>query len=161
MTATILTQEGLQGSTNADGEIVAGHYEFKQDPLTGEIIRTWVIEDVDPVTPGTQEKRVKCIVRSIPDGGIRVAGTTERITPQGLWDSADYAKMQAPPSVKISKRDRVTNVTNRKGIVVWREEEFDNKPTVFEVLGVNPVFDPFGNHIENNILLQRAEVQGG
>ena len=159
MTATVLSQEVLSGTANENGEITAGHWVNKQDPITGEIIRVWEVEDVDPVEPGTQEKRVKCIVRGIQDGGIRVAGTTERITPAGLWESVDYVKMQFPASVKITKRDRITNVTNSTGIVIWREEEFDNKPTVFEVLGVQPIVDPFGQLIEQSALLQRAEVQ--
>lgn len=156
-----MVQGGLVGDTNEDGEIIAGHYEDKQDPITGEIERVWVVEDVDPVTPGVQEKRVKCIVRGILDGGIRVAGTTERITPQGIYENIDYVKMQFPANITITKRDRITNVTNRNGVVVWREEEFDNRPTVFDVLGVTPVLDPFGNHVENSALLQRADVQNG
>lgn len=161
MTATVLTQGTLQGDTNEDGEIVLGHWENKQDPITGEIIRIWVEEDADPVTPGVQEKRVKCIVRGILDGGIRVAGTTDRYSPQGILDSVDFVKMQFPASVIITKRDRITNITNRDGVIVWREEEFDNAPTVFDVLGVTPVVDPFGVHVENTALLQRAETQQG
>lgn len=158
MTATILYQGDYTPAPVDNTE--EGHWvEGKQDPLTGEINRVWVPADGDSVTPGVQEVRVKCIVRGIPDGGIRVAGTTERITPDGVWESADYAKMQLPPNVKISKRDRVTNITNRRGEYPWKEEEFDNRPTVFEVLGVGPIFDPFGNHIESSVLLQRAEIQ--
>lgn len=160
MTATVLTQgEIVADEVNEDGTVTAGHWESKQDPETGEIIRIWVVEDTDPITPGTQEKRVKCIVRGILDGGIRVAGTTERYTPQGILESVDYVKMQFPASVKITKRDRVTNVANRHGIIIWREEEFNNAPTIFDVLGVTPITDPFGNLIEWTALLHRSEVQ--
>jgi hypothetical protein len=159
MTATVLTQDELViDSTNPDGSVV-GHWENKQDPETGEIVRVWVVEDTDPVTPGVQEKKVKCIVRGILDGGIRVAGTTERYTPQGILESVDFVKMQFPASVIITKRDRVTNIANRKGIIIWREEEFDNAPTVFDVQGVTPVVDPFGTLVEWTALLQRSEVQ--
>jgi hypothetical protein len=159
MTATVLTQDELViDSTNPDGSVV-GHWENKQDPETGEIVRVWIVEDTDPVTPGVQEKKVKCIVRGILDGGIRVAGTTERYTPQGILESVDFVKMQFPASVIITKRDRVTNIANRKGIIIWREEEFDNAPTVFDVQGVTPVVDPFGTLVEWTALLQRSEVQ--
>lgn len=159
MTATVLTQGGIiVDSTNPDGSVV-GHYESKQDPETGEIIRVWVVEDTDPVVPGVQEKRVKCIVRGILDGGIRVAGTTERINPQGIIESVDFVKMQFPASVTITKRDRVTNIANRHGIIIWREEESNNAPTIFDVQGVTPVVDPFGNLIEWTALLQRSEAQ--
>lgn len=160
MTATVLTQEKIVADeVNEDGTIVVGHWETKQDPETGEIIRVWVVEDTDPVTPGTQEKKVKCIVRGILDGGIRVAGTTERYTPQGILESVDYVKMQFPASVTITKRDRITNVANRNGIIIWREEESNNAPTIFDVLGVTPITDPFGNLIEWTALLHRSEVQ--
>lgn len=159
MTATVLTQGTLVVDDTSEDGTVIGHWENKQDPETGEIIRVWVVEDADPVAPGVQAKTVKCIVRGILDGGIRVAGTTERYTPQGLIESVDYVKMQFPASVVITKRDRVTNVTNRKGIIVWREEEANNAPTIFDVQGVTPVLDPFGNLIEWSALLQRSEVQ--
>lgn len=159
MTATVLTQGGLiVDDTNPDGSVV-GHWENKQDPETGDIIRIWVVEDADPSTPEIDAKVVKCIVRGILDGGIRVAGTTERYTPQGLIESVDYVKMQFPASVTITKRDRVTNIANRKGIIIWREEEADNAPTIFDVQGVTPVVDPFGNLIEWSALLQRSEAQ--
>lgn len=158
MTSTVLTQDDQgQYDDNNLGEV--GHWENRQDPETGEIIRVWVVEDADPVAPGVQAKTVKCIVRGILDGGIRVAGTTERYTPQGLIESVDYVKMQFPASVTITKRDRVTNIANRKGIIIWREEESDNAPTIFDVQGVTPVVDPFGNLIEWSALLQRSEAQ--
>jgi hypothetical protein len=159
MTATVLTQGGLiVDDTDPDGTVV-GHYENKQDPETGEIIRVWVVEDADPDALGVQEKKVRCIVRGILDGGIRVAGTTERFNPQGILESVDFVKMQFPSSVTISKRDRVTNISNRHGIIIWREEESDNAPTIFDVQGVTPVVDPFGNLIEWSALLQRSEAQ--
>ena len=158
MTATVLTQDDQgQYDPNNSGEV--GHWENRQDPETGEIVRVWVVEDADPTVPGTQTKSVKCIVRGILDGGIRVAGTTERYTPQGILESVDYIKMQFPASVTITKRDRITNIANRRGVIIWREEEFDNAPTVFDVMGVTPVTDPFGNLIEWTALLQRSEVQ--
>lgn len=152
MTATVLNQ----GATEPD--VVGGRWEEKQDPDSGEIIRVWVV-DSDPDTPDVQERKVACIVRGILDGGIRVAGTTERYTAAGVYDNIDFAKMSFPAGESISKRDRITNIKNRDGVIVWKEEEFNGAPTVFEVLGVTPVVDPFGTHIENTALLQRAEIQ--
>jgi hypothetical protein len=64
--------------------------------------------------------------------------------------------------VTLSKRDRITNVSNAKGEIIWKEEEIQGAPaTVFIVMGVTPVVDPFGNHIENTALIQRAQVQSG
>jgi len=160
MTATVLTQGGLvPDSTSPDGTIV-GHWESKQDPETGEIIRVWVMEDADPDTPEIDAKKIKCIVRGILSGGIRATGTTERYN-DAILESLDYVKMQFPASVTITKRDRVTNIANKAGVIIWREEEFNNAPTVFDVLGVTPVTDPFGNLIEWSALLQRSEAQDG
>lgn len=152
MVATVLTQ----GPTEPD---VEGHWVDRQNPDTGEIERVWVVDDSDPSEAGTQARTIKCMVRGVIDGGIRVAGTTERYTPQGVYDNVDYAKMNVGPNEKISKRDRITNVRNDKGVLLWKEEEFDGAPTVFEVLGVTPVPDPFGTPIEQIVLLKRAEVQ--
>ena len=90
-----------------------------------------------------------------------MAGTTERFTSHGVLESVDYVKMTFPRFIKISKRDRITNIRNRKGQVVWAEEEHDGSPTVFNVMGVTPVLDPFGNWIENFALLARSEDQRG
>lgn len=154
MTATVLTQND-QGQYTEE----IGHFENRQDPETGEIIRVWVVEDADPVAPGVQGKQVKCAARGIIGSGIRGTGTNEIIDPHGLIESLDYVRMQFPASVTITKRDRVTNIANRHGIIIWREEESDNAPTVFDVQGVTPITDPFGNLIEWSALLERSEVQ--
>jgi hypothetical protein len=103
------------------------------------------------------------MARGIIDGGIRVAGTTER------WGETyvdiDYCRIEFPARVLVTKRDRITNIRNRKGQILWLEEELGPdgegkfRATVFEVLGVTPVVDPFGNHTSNVAMLERAEVQ--
>ena len=155
MTATVLSQ----GPTAPTTPVTEGQWVNKQDPDTGEIIRVWEEIDVDTEEPGTQALRIVCMVRGVIDGGIRVAGTTERYTPKGVYDNVDYAKMNFPADVVLTKRDRITDVRNSQGVTVWKEEEFDNRGTVFEVLGVTPILDPFGTHVENLALLKRAEVQ--
>jgi hypothetical protein len=156
MYATVLSQGPTSPETSDDPN---GHWVERQDNDTGEIVRVWVVEDSDPDTPGTQERIIPCIVRGVIDGGIRVAGTTERYTPAGIYESIDFAKMQFPSGIVLTKRDRITNVKNRAGEIVWKEEEFNNSATIFDVLGVTPILDPFGTHVENQALLQRAEVQ--
>jgi len=136
-----------------------GSYVEKQNPITFEIERIWT-SDSDAVTGGIQLESMPVIARGIVEGGIRVVGTTERYTPGGLLESADYVRLQFPPNYGVSKRDRITNIRSKKGgDILWAEEEHDGAPTVFEVLGVTPIFDPFGMHVENQALLQRAEVQ--
>lgn len=157
MRATLLSQ-GDYGTVEVEE---AGYFVERQNPVTFQLERVWVTKDSDPDTPDVQPLVFKCIARGIVDGGIRVAGTTERFLPSGIIESADYVRMQFPANIIISKRDRVYNITNNAGKAIWVEEEYNGAPTVFEVLGVQPILDPFGNHVENHALLQRAEVQNG
>lgn len=141
-----------------------GDWVMQQDPDSGEIIRVWQpnVQD-DPDTPDTNEattglESFDCIARGIVDGGIRVAGTTERFG--DLYENVDYVSMTVGPDVNITKRDKVTNIRNRDGIILWRnEEQSDSPPTVFSVMGVTPIPDPWGRYIEQRVMLERAEIQ--
>lgn len=144
-----------QGEENPS---VPGEYVNQQDPDSGEFIRVWQPYDVED-DPDTEEDEglysFRCMARGILEGGIRVSGTTERFT--DLYEAVDYVKIWFPANTKLSRRDRITNVRNRTGIV-WMEEE-TGKPTIFSVTGVIPIVDPFGKHIESTALLERVETQ--
>lgn len=169
MSALILRQ-GYDPTPDADSDMETphGNYEYVQDPDTGAMVRVWVavpdgvVEPPSAVnTPGgmMEGTRFKCMARGFTDGGIRVAGTTERWSSRGDIDTVDYISIKYPAFITLTRRDRVTDVRNNKNVLLWKEEEFDDKPTVFEVNGVTPITDPYGNHIENSALLQRAEIQ--
>lgn len=145
-----------------------GEWVNSQDPLTGEIVRVWVPYEDDSGTPNVDESvtfgTIPCLARGIVDGGIRVAGTTERFG--DTYENIDFAKMWVPGHIRISKRDRVTNIRDRSGHIRWLDEEFDDpmditppKATVFNVNGVTPLFDAFNNLSEQFVLLERAEVR--
>lgn len=143
--------------TNADGTWVE-----KQDPETGDIIRVWVPATDDPSTPvdeATKYANVPCVIRGVVDGGIRVAGTTQRFSE--IYENVDWARLWFPPFYVITKHDRITNIRDRStGEIMWKEEEIDGSPaTTFSVKGVTPTQGPFGRHIENVALLERTEVQ--
>lgn len=164
MTADIMHQEGYDYTSTTEEDDVEEEYGFEQDPDSGEIIRRWKkIPTDDPETPEIDESKkysFKCIARGIIDGGIRVAGTTERF--EEIYANIDYVRITFPANVKLSKRDQVTNIKNQKGVILWREEEIPGQPpTVFNVMGVTPIIDPFGNHIEGQALLERANRQSG
>lgn len=140
----------------------AGEWVERQDPDTGEIIRVWEaydqVDDVDTPTVDEGLQSFPCIARGIIDGGIRVAGTTERWSE--VYEGVDYVKIFFPARIRLSRRDRVTNIRDKKGNIIWREEEAgSNPPTIFSVNGVTPIIDPFGKHIENMALLERVETQ--
>ncbi len=157
MDAEILHWEGLtEGDENA---VTQGTWDSYQDPISFEIRNVWVpAEDTDP-GPGVDPEwsTIPCIVRGIVDGGIRVAGTTERFG--DTYENIDYVKMWVPASVRITKRDRITNIRDRRGgTVIWRDEESDDAPTIFNVNGVTALFDAFNRHVENFVLLERADT---
>lgn len=163
MKATVLRQNFATASSPID---IGAYYDVKQDPISGAIIRNWTSSDPD-ILPAVQEDIV-CMVEGIVDGGIRVAGTTERFTP--IYENVDWARMTFPKSVTISKRDRITNIRNAQtDELIWKEEEvatynsstkaYTAPATVFEVLGVTPITDPTGRATEYIALLQRAETQ--
>lgn len=152
-----MLRQDAYGTPREDGE-----YVERQNPITFEIEREWVNYDytLDGPAAGAHVDDFMCIARGIVEGGIRVVGTTERIAPSGVIQSEDYVRIQFPADVVLSKRDRVWNIRNPKtDVPYWTEDEHDGAPTVFEVLGVTPIFDPFAQHVENQALLQRAEIQ--
>lgn len=137
-----------------------GQWVESQDPLTGEVVRVWVPSD-DPNTPNVNESTIPCQVRGIVDGGIRVAGTTERFG--DTYMNIDYAKMWVPTNIRLTKNDRITNITDKRGRIQWRDEEFETDPTqlkatVFNVNGVTPLFNAFNDLAEWFVLLERAEI---
>jgi hypothetical protein len=140
-----------------------GRWVEQQDPLTGDIIRIWVpfVPD-NPNTPQdeTVYESLPCIAKGIVEGGARNWGSEEW---SEMYRNTELVNMYFPSSHTLTKRDRVLNIRNQKGQVLWKEEETGKdgvyKATVFEVLGVTPITDMFGNHIENFALLSRAEVQ--
>jgi len=162
MTASLLRQTDPTGDPINPNE---GTWETNQDPITGEIIRVWVPVSDGPDNPDTPDydptyATIPCVARGIVDGGIRVAGTTERFS--DTYENIDFVKMWVPTNILVTKRDRITNITNGAGQVVWRDEEFEkpneSKATVFNVNGVTPLFDAFNRHVETFILLERAEI---
>lgn len=150
-----------------------GEWVDSQDPLTGQIVRVWQPYDnvVIPDSPNTididesvQLGKIPVIARGIVDGGIRVAGTTERFG--DTYENIDYVKLWVPAHVRISKRDRVTNIADANGHIRWLNEEdvdprgnITPRATVFNVNGVTPLFNAFNVMTEQFVLLERAEVE--
>lgn len=147
-----------------------GYWEYSQDPDSGAIERKWVgsIPD-DPATPDVDESLnnyqltgVRCEVKGIMSGGIRVAGTTQRMS--DMYENIEWLQSNFPADVNLTKNDKVTNIRNQKGVLIYRNEEATGPSmaggaTVFDVMGVTPVTDPFGTIISQSVLLRRSDVQ--
>lgn len=103
------------------------------------------------------ETNVPCSAMPFINGGIKGNGTIEKWD-EGLHISDDYIKVKTKRA--LSKSYRVTNIRALDGEVVWKEEEFNGEPTLFNVDGSSPVTDPFsGKALEFVSILSRAEIQ--
>lgn len=166
MKATVLQQNSDNAPPLDPDEF--GDWVLQQDPLTGEFVRVWVPRpDPDPNTDQNENVTIgdiDCMARGIVDGGIRVAGTTERFG--DTYENIDFVKMWVPAGGYVpTKRDRITNIREKNGHIAWLDEEsvtFDPvtnpRATVFNVNGVTPLFNAFNEVVEWFILLERAEV---
>lgn len=68
--------------------------------------------------------------------------------------------IQVRTSEKLTMREKVTNIRDANGNVIWAEPNFPTEtPTVFEVVGTTPVTDPFGTVIAYNSSMKRSENQ--
>lgn len=107
----------------------------------------------------TVQTDVPCNAASFVNGGIKGNGTTEKWD-EGLYISDDYLRLKTKGA--LQKSQRVTNIRSLDGEVVWKEEEFNNEPTLYNVDGSAPVTDPFsGKALEFVSILSRAEIQSG
>jgi len=68
--------------------------------------------------------------------------------------------IQVRTSERITSREKVTNIRDIDGNVIWVEINFPtDTPTVFEVMGTTPVTDPFGRVLAYNSSMKRSENQ--
>lgn len=161
MNAEVLTQVGDNPvNFDEDPENDTGTWESYQDPITGAILNRWVTTDESkvPLPAGSLEpvRTIDCLARGITGTAIaRTAGSSERFG--DLYENLEIVRMWVPASVHLSKRDRVTNIRSKKGgAVVWLDEEYGDRPTVFNVDGIVPEFDPLNNHTQNLVMLSKV-----
>lgn len=157
MDAEVLRWEGHVEPTETDVD-QSQNWETYQDPITGEILNKWVPGEADdPDTPedeSSQVKTIACLARGIASGGTRVTGSTERFG--DTYENIEMVRLWVPAKTKLYKSDRITNIRDRRGgTVIWTEE--DGSPTIFNVSGIVPLFDPFNNHTESYISLERID----
>lgn len=141
-----------------------GSWEYQQDPDSGAITRRWRdFEDtpeINEARPGLIIPDVPLMARGVLTGGFKNASNSQLYSE--IYKNIEWLKAIFPKDVNITEKDRVTNIRNKTGEVIWKEEEANAIPaTTFNVMGVTPILDPFNNMIELSVLLQRSEVQGG
>jgi len=68
--------------------------------------------------------------------------------------------LQIRTSDKITLREKITNIRDSEGTVIWEELNFPtNTPTVFELMGITPMTDPLGGVVGYNSTVKRSENQ--
>jgi len=114
-----------------------------RDPDTRQVLRTW-----------EYDRTIRCQARGVVNTGIRVVGATEDFQQDGDYEDIDWVKMQHQN--QMSKRDRVTNIRNKNtGLVIWKND--DGTPIEFEVMGSQPLPDPFGKSTQYDTLMYRVQ----
>jgi len=137
-------------------DVSGGHWTYEQNPDSGAIVRTWVMDDqsTDDIE-GKEIKSVKCLAKSALGPSLR---NIEQFGDQ--YTNNDWITISVSFRTNVTLRDKITNIRNLKGVIIWTEEESDgNPPTVFDVYQITPLIDGFGNAIEKVILAKRAGVQ--
>jgi hypothetical protein len=163
MLATVLNNYAPDGAADLDTEVHGGHWVTDQDPDTGAIKRRWVEDVAAPSLPGrtsvvnVDRFDIECYVRGFPEVGFRSSANNESFL-GGLYRPFEAIQMIFPAKYVLNNRQVVTNIRGRNKQILWVEEE-TGLPTVFEVQGTTPTFDPFGRHIDSLAVLKRSAVQ--
>ena len=118
----------------------------QQYPDTGAIKKEWIYQ-----------KSMDCHAK----GTISNSATT-RSSDKQIFDNryANDQQVQVRTTERLTSRDKVSNIRDQKNNPIWTEINFpSDTPTVFEVVGVTPITDPFGRLIGYNSTLKRSENQ--
>ena len=117
-----------------------------QDPDTGAIVRTW-----------NYYKTVQCHAKGVISNSATTRSSDKQIFSNKYINDQ---VIQIRTAEKLTAREKITNIKDMEGNVVWQEIDFPNEtPTVFEVMGTTPVTDPFGRVIAYNSSVKRSENQ--
>ena len=117
-----------------------------QDPDTGAIKREW-----------NYYKTLDCHAKGV----ISNSATTRSSDKQVFGNKyLNDQVIQVRTYERLNSREKVTNIRDMHGNVIWSEINFPTEtPTVFEVIGVTPITDPFSNVIGYNTTMKRSENQ--
>lgn len=117
-----------------------------QDPDTGAIKREW-----------NYHRTVICHAKGVISNSNSVrSGDKQVFSNKYVYDQL----IQVRTSEKLTVREKVTNIQDSAGNVIWYEINFPTEtPTVFEVIGTTPITDPFGRIVGYNSSMKRSENQ--
>ena len=117
-----------------------------QDPDTGAIKRDWQFY-----------KTIDCHAKGVISNSATTRSSDKQIFSNKYINDQI---IQVRTVDKLTMREKITNVRDASGNPIWTEINYPTEtPTVFEVVGVTPVTDPFGTVIAYNSTLKRSENQ--
>lgn len=117
-----------------------------QDQDTGAIKREW-----------NYHRTVDCHAKGVISNSATTRSSDKQVFSNKYMNDQI---IQVRTSEKLTMREKVTNIRDKHGNVIWSEINFPTEtPTVFEVIGTTPVTDPFGTVIAYNSSMKRSENQ--
>ena len=117
-----------------------------QDPDTGAIKKEWQFD-----------RTVPCSAKGIITNSASARAGDKQIMSNKY---TNYQTLEIRTSNKITLREKITNIRDAEGNVIWEELNFpSNTPTVYELVGTTPITDPFGGVIGYNSTVKRSENQ--
>jgi len=117
-----------------------------QDPDTGAIKREW-----------NYHRTVDCHAKGVISNSATTRSSDKQVFSNKYMNDQI---IQVRTSEKLTIREKVTNIRDASGNVIWSEINFPTEtPTVFEVIGTTPITDPFGAVLGYNSSMKRSENQ--
>lgn len=100
---------------------------------------------------------IQCLVTPFLSNSFTRQGTGEIFGDKYL--NVDFLKLVS--GVNLSRSVQISNIKDSTGVIIYKELDFQSKPgTWYNSAGSAPVIGPFGDVIEYQTLLSRAEQQG-
>ena len=117
-----------------------------QDPDTGAIKKEWNYIDT-----------VNCSAKGLISNTIS-ARSSDRQLLDNRYKNEQFIQIRTIE--KLSMRHKIKNIRNKENKYIWTELDYPTEtPTVFEIVGVTPITDPFGTIIGYNSTAKRSENQ--
>lgn len=117
-----------------------------QNPSTGSVVKEWNFD-----------RSVDCFAKGIISNSTSARGS-DRQDFNNRYSNEQMIQIRTINKLNI--KHKITNIRTKDGVYIWTELDYPSEtPTVFEVVGVTPVTDPFGTVIAYNTTAKRSENQ--
>lgn len=132
---------------------------YLSQDTTGQLVRTYGEPDPDadpqeifPVRLATYSN-ISVEARGLGNLRGKDSGTAEVY--KNIYQMMDFIRVKTMQQVDESYR--IGNIRDASGSIAWTEP--DGSATLFDIVGVTPSFDPFGQFMEYEIFCNRAQAQ--